>query len=92
MVAPPDDERVDHLLNDLGGQAELAARAFRQVAQLIFRGPAGPAFSRAFADFVAVVPNRVDLVAERNKVLPAVRVLDTKAESFVELQLVFGFH
>ena len=91
LFAPPDDDLVAHRLNELGGQAALAARAFRQVAQLIFRGPAGPAFSRAFADFVAVVPNRVDLVAEPNKGLAAVRVLDTKAESLVELQLVFGF-
>ena len=92
MFAPPDDERLDHLLNDLGGQAELAARAFGQVAQLFFRGPAGPAFKRSFADLVAVVPNRVDLVAERNKVLAAARVLDTKAEGLVELHLRFGFH
>jgi hypothetical protein len=80
-------------LDDLRRHSEQLAAAFGAGVKLgIVWQTAAPyvGASALGADGVAVVPDRVDLVAKRNETLPARRVLHAKAESLVNCFLVFG--
>src|SRR5262245_39537699 len=88
----PGHELLAHRLHRLRGDGEVAGGAARQVLQLAACDPIRPTFGRALRDLVAVVPDRVDRIAECTQAPCCPRILDAVAERPVGMRLVFGAH
>ena len=76
----------DDVLHDLRGQSDQLAAALGQAEQLALGDPLGSLRSVP-ADVVAVIPDEVDLPAQRGEFLAAGGILDAETEGFIELGL-----
>jgi hypothetical protein len=81
-----DDELGNNFLDYLRRKAEFTARALGEVSQFFLGDPLWTVLGGLDADLVAVVPDRIDRVSQRDKALPARCILDAEAESLIQLR------